>query len=225
MIYDFHTHTYLSDGELSPIELIRRAVSPPHNYKAIALTDHTGLGTLERIIRETIEDCRTAKARWDIIAIPGVELTHLPAREIAPAAKKARQLGAQLIVVHGETITEPVEEGTNLEAVQSPDVDILAHPGLLTLEEAKLAAANGIFIEISARKGHSLTNGHIARLAQLTDIKLLLDSDTHQISDLLTPSLAAAILRGAGLEEVKLQQVMVTNPLALLSKLQSSGFS
>lgn len=225
MIYDFHTHTFLSDGELSPIELIRRSVSPPHNYRAIALTDHTGLGSLERIIREIIEDCQTARAHWDIIAIPGVELTHLPAREIAPVAKKARQLGAQMVVVHGETITEPVERGTNLEAIQSPDVDILAHPGLLTIEEARLAKANDIFIEISARRGHSLTNGHIARLAQATGIKLLLNSDTHESSDLLTPSFASTILRGAGMDEEQLQQVITANPLALLSKLQLSGFS
>ena len=225
MIYDFHTHTSLSDGTLSPIELIRRAASPPYNYRAIALTDHTGLGSLERIIRETIEDCQTARVHWDIIAIPGVELTHLPACDIAPAAKRAKQLGAQLVVVHGETITEPVERGTNLEAVQSPDVDILAHPGLLTIEEAKLAATNGIFIEISARKGHSLTNGHIARLAPATGIKLLLNSDAHQSSDLLTPSLAADIIRGAGLEEEQSQQVMSANPLALLSTLPLSGFS
>lgn len=224
MIYDFHTHTYLSDGTLSPIELIRRAVSPPYSYRAIALTDHTGLGSLERIISETIQDCRVARTNWDIIAIPGVELTHLPPCEIAPAARKARQLGAQLIVVHGETITEPVETGTNLEAVQSPDVDILAHPGLLTLEEARLAAVNEIFIEISARKGHSLTNGHIARLAQVTNIKLLLNSDSHEDSDLLTPSHADVVLRGAGLEEGQLQQVLNANPLALLSKLHLAGF-
>lgn len=223
MIYDFHTHTFLSDGELSPIELIRRAASPPHKYRAIALTDHTGLGSLERIISEITEDCQIATAHWDIIAIPGVELTHLPACDIAPAAKRARQLGAQLVVVHGETIIEPVERGTNMEAVKSPDVDILAHPGLLTLEEAKLAATNGIFIEISARKGHSLTNGHIARLAHATGIKLLLNSDAHDSTDLLTPSLAAAIINGAGLEEEQLQQVMTANPLTLLSKL-SSGF-
>jgi len=225
MIYDFHTHTFLSDGVLSPIELIRRAVSPPCNYHAIALTDHTGLGSLERIIGEIIVDCQSARTRWDIIAIPGVELTHLPASDIAPAAKKAKHLGAQIVVVHGETITEPVEKGTNLAAVQSPDVDILAHPGLLTLEEAELAAVNGIFIEISARKGHSLTNGHVARVAHTTGIKLLLNSDAHDSSDLLTPSLASAIIKGAGLEEEQLQQIMTANPLALLSKLSLPGFN
>lgn len=223
MIYDFHTHTSLSDGELSSIELIHRATCTPYNYRAIALTDHTGLGSLERIISETTEDCHIARTHWDIIAIPGVELTHLPPRAIAPAARRAKELGAKLVVVHGETISEPVERGTNLEALQSPDVDILAHPGLLTLEEARLAATNRIFIEISARKGHCLTNGHIARLTQTTDIKLLLSSDAHGSSDLMTPSLAAVIIKGAGLEE-HLQQIMSDNPLDLLHKLSLPDF-
>jgi len=139
MIYDFHTHTSLSDGTLSTIELIRRAASM--GYRCIAITDHTGFGSLERIIHETIEDCRIARTYWDIIAIPGVELTHLPAHTIAHAARQAKELGAHIVLVHGETITEPVEKGTNLHAVQSPDVDILAHPGLITAEEARLAAA------------------------------------------------------------------------------------
>lgn len=223
MIYDFHTHTFLSDGVLSPIELIRRAASPPYNYRAIALTDHAGSGSLQRIITEIAEDCRIAKTHWDIITIPGVELTHLPAPAIAPAAKRAKELGAQLVVVHGETIVEPVEKGTNLAALQSPDVDILAHPGLLTYEEALLARKNGIFIEISARKGHCLTNGHIACLAQTTGIKLLLGSDSHESSDLLTPTFAASVIEGAGLKE-QLQEVMNDNPLAMLSKLQLPHF-
>src|SRR5512136_2583665 len=176
-MYDFHTHTFLSDGELSPVELIRRASEK--GYRGIALTDHVGMGSLERLIRETVEDCRIAREYWDIAAIPGVELTHLPARAIAEAAKKAKDLGAWIVVVHGETIVEPVEKGTNLAALNSPHVDILAHPGLLTPEEAKLAAEKDIFLEISARKGHSLTNGHVSKLALKAGAKLLVDSDAH----------------------------------------------
>lgn len=220
-IYDFHTHTSLSDGALSPPELIRRAAA--QGYRAIALTDHVGLGSLERVIHEVSEDCFIARKHWDIVAIPGVELTHLPAGAIAEGAKRAKELGAQLVVVHGETIVEPVEEGTNLAAVQSPDVDILAHPGLLTPEEAQLAAKNGVFIEISARKGHCLTNGHIAHLAQISGAKLLLVSDAHDSSDLLTETLANGILRGAGLEEREVNQVLTNHPLSLLRKPQLSN--
>lgn len=217
MIYDFHTHTFLSDGALSPLELIRWAKTT--GYQAIALTDHVGLGSLERVIREVAEDCRIARECWDIIAIPGIELTHLPPQTITQAAQQAKELGAWLVLVHGETLTEPVDKGTNLAAVQSPHVDILAHPGQLTLEEAKLAASNGVFIEISAREGHALSNEHITSLAQKTGAKLLLNSDAHDDKDLLTPPVATAIAQGAGLAGNELHQVLVTNPLALLGKL------
>jgi histidinol phosphatase-like PHP family hydrolase len=217
MVYDFHTHTSLSDGSLVPIELIRRAMV--HGYQAIGVTDHVGLGSLERVIEEVKRDCHTAQEYWNITAIPGVELTHLPISAIALAAKKAKELGARLVVVHGETVVEPVEKGTNLAAIQSPDVDILAHPGLLTLEEAKLAAANGTFIELSARRGHCITNGHIAKLAQICGIKLLVNSDAHEENELLTHQLARMIVYGAGLNEEATEQILTTNPLALLDRL------
>ena len=216
-MYDFHTHTCLSDGDLSPVEMIRRASET--GYHGIALTDHVGMGSLERLIRETVEDCRIAREYWNIAAIPGVELTHLPARAIAQAAKRAKELGAWIVVVHGETIVEPVEKGTNMAAVQSPDVDILAHPGLITLEEARLAARNGVFIEVSARKGHSLTNGHVVKTALAAGCTMLLDSDAHDSPDLLTPELAAAILLGSGLGEKESKEVLVSNPPILLRKL------
>ena len=180
------------------------------------------MGSLERVISELSEDCLIARNHWDILAIPGIELTHLPAQAIAEGARRARELGAQIVVVHGETIVEPVERGTNLAAVQSGDVDILAHPGLLTPQEAKLAAAKGIFIEISARKGHCLTNGHLARLVKTTGIRLLINSDAHESSDLLTPSLAEAILRGCGLKESQVHDVLHTHPLSLLGRLKLS---
>ncbi len=220
MLYDFHTHTSLSDGDLSPIELIRRALV--NTYRAIALTDHTATGELSRIIRETANVCALARSHWNILAIPGVELTHVPVNAIAETAKKAKELGAGIVVVHGETITEPVEKGTNLAALHSPYVDILAHPGLLSLEEAQLAATNGIFLEISARKGHCLANGHIASLAQQAGAKLLLNSDAHSEQDLLTTSSADAIAHGAGLDDTACRQLLTVNPQALIKRSPSS---
>lgn len=217
MVYDFHTHTSLSDGDLSPIELIRRALI--NNHTAIALTDHAAIGSLKRIIQETAEVCALARSYWDILAIPGIELTHVPTQAIAETAKLAKELGAWIVVVHGETIVEPVEKGTNLAALHSPHVDILAHPGLLSPEEAKLAAKNGIFLEISARKGHCLTNGHIASLAQQVGAKLLLNSDAHNQQELLTTTLADAIAHGTGLDDIACHQVLNINPQALIKNL------
>jgi histidinol phosphatase-like PHP family hydrolase len=217
LVYDFHTHTSLSDGSLSPIELIRRALA--RGYKAIALTDHVGIGYLDRIITELSADCALARAHWDILAIPGVELTHIPPQAIGESAKRAKELGAWLVVVHGESIIEPVERGTNIAALQCPSVDILAHPGLITLEEAELAAARGAFLEISARKGHSLANAHISQLARLTGAKLLLNSDAHDEADLLTPDLARKIAQGAGLSEDEIDEVLANNAHTLLKRL------
>ena len=128
-MYDFHTHTFLSDGVLSPIELIRRAVHI--GYEVMAITDHVGPGNLEFILNALKKDCELAEKHWDIQVMPGVEITHTPKADIDRLAKEARRLGAGIVNVHGETISEPVEPGTNMAAVSSNNVDILAHPGLI----------------------------------------------------------------------------------------------
>ena len=91
----------------------------------------------------------------NITIIPGMEITHVPKGLIGELISEARKLGAMYVVVHGETLAEPVEEGTNHEAILA-GADILAHPGLITEEDARLAAERGVLLEISARKGHCL---------------------------------------------------------------------
>ena len=174
-MYDFHTHTFLSDGELSPIELIRRAYV--QGYQAMAVTDHVGVGNLELVVKTLVVDCGAASSRWDILVLPGVEITHVPKEDIDMVARTAKELGARIVVVHGETVVEPVEPGTNRAAVSSGAVDVLAHPGLIEYDDARLAAERGVFLEVSARKGHSLANGHVVKMASLTGALTLLDSD------------------------------------------------
>ena len=117
MTFDFHTHSFFSDGVLSPIELIRRAHVA--GYRAIAVTDHVGLANIEQVIREVSRDCLLAEKHWGIKALPGVELTHIPAAAIGECAKLAKKCGAKVVVVHGETPVEPVEPGTNRAALMS----------------------------------------------------------------------------------------------------------
>lgn len=218
MLYDFHTHTFHSDGILSPIELIRRAVVK--GYSALAITDHVALGSLARVIKEVSDDCALARAYWDILAIPGVELTHVPPRAISEVAQKAKEAGAWLVIVHGETPIEPVDEGTNLAAVQSPWVDILAHPGLITFEQATLAAENDVFIELTTRRGHSSTNAHIVHVCRQANSKLLLNSDAHDENDLLTTTLCRTVLRRAGLSNQEHHHVLKDNPSLLIQKVR-----
>ena len=117
-VYDFHTHSVLSDGELIAVELIRRAAVA--GYAAIGITDHCGPGSLERLITELKADCVLAQEHWGIKAVPGVELTHLPLTAIPGLAKRAKELGAGIVIVHGETPVEPVLTGTNEVALGCP---------------------------------------------------------------------------------------------------------
>jgi putative hydrolase len=208
-VYDFHTHTTLSDGVLTPVELIRRAAVA--GYKAIGIADHVGAGALHRIIDELRRDCELVRQYWDIIALPGVELTHVPPASIATLAAEARAAGAVFVVVHGESPVEPVEPGTNLAAAECRDVDLLAHPGLVNLQAVEAAAANGVFLEVTARQGHSLGNGRVVRLAREAGAMLLLSSDCHQPNDLLSAEFARTVALGAGLEENEASRLLWQN--------------
>lgn len=201
---DLHTHTLLSDGELLPAELARRAQEK--GYKAIGITDHVDSSNIDFVIPRIINACNDINKNWEIRALPGVEITHMPIELIKSTVKFVRSKGIRLVLAHGETIVEPVIRGTNREAILS-GVNILTHPGLITLEDAKLAAVKNVYLEITARKGHSLTNGHVAKIAKLAGAKLVLNTDSHTPENLITKDFAEKILLGAGLDKKEASQV------------------
>jgi len=218
MLYDFHTHTTLSDGVLLPMELIRRCIVS--GYSALGIADHASASTLGRVIREVRRDCALAQKHWGFEAFPGVELTHVPATAISELSSEARRQGAAFVIVHGQSPVEPVEPGTNLAAASCADVDILAHPGDITEEETRLAAEHDVYLEITAREGHSLTNGHVARVALAGGAKLLVNSDAHLPSEILTQQFARRVALGAGLEHQALNDALVTNAEELLATIR-----
>ncbi|PIE58353.1 MAG: PHP domain-containing protein [Desulfobulbus propionicus] len=200
---DLHSHTFLSDGELVPSEHLRRV--EVLGYQAMAITDHADSSNLEFLITNLHKAAADLKSTCSTRLIVGVELTHVPPPLIGTLTERARNLGAEIVVVHGESPVEPVMPGTNQAALQS-GVDILAHPGFITLEQASLAAKNGILLELSGRKGHSLTNGHVCRVALQAGAKLAVNSDAHGPGDFLTAEMARKVGLGAGLSEQQYQQ-------------------
>jgi len=176
---DLHTHSLLSDGDLLPSELVRRAEAI--GYKAIAITDHSDASNIDFVIERIVAVCKELKS--SISVIPGVELTHIPPQQIQEMVRRAR-----------------VAPGTNRAAINA-GVDILAHPGLITEEDVRLAAERSVYLEVTARKGHSLTNGHVARLAKKIGASMVVNTDTHSPSDLITDEMAMKIVIGAGLTE------------------------
>jgi putative hydrolase len=191
VLIDLHTHSLFSDGVLVVSELVRRAEE--RGYQYIGITDHADRSNLDLIIPRVVRATEEINRHNRIQAIPGIELT--------------RELGAKLVVVHGETIVEPVLPGTNRAGLEA-DIDILAHPGLLTMEEASLAARRSILLEISGRKGHSFTNGHVAKVAQAAGAGLILNSDAHEPGDLLSEEMAEKIALGAGLDRKGFRQMV-----------------
>ncbi|MEK7333369.1 MAG: histidinol phosphate phosphatase domain-containing protein, partial [Nitrospirota bacterium] len=112
---DLHTHSLFSDGELLPAELIRRASVT--GYKAIAITDHVDQSNIDMVIPRIVKALKLLKGHIPITALPGAEITHVPPALIPSMVKEARQLGAKIVIVLGETIAEPVEQGTNKAAI------------------------------------------------------------------------------------------------------------
>jgi len=203
---DLHTHTLLSDGELLPSELVQRACKV--GYTAIALTDHVDSSNIERVVPELVKVAESLNKLGTIKVIPGAEVTHVPFKGIKEMVKIARDLGAKLIVVHGETIVEPVIPGTNREGIEA-GADILAHPGFISEDDVRLAKERGVHLEITARSGHSLTNGYVAKLATKLGAKLVFSTDSHLVDNLATDEKRERVLYGAGLEKSEVQKAIL----------------
>ncbi len=211
---DLHSHSIFSDGELIPAELFRRAET--YGYNCLAITDHADASNVEFVVTNLIKFVEAAKA-YSVKFLPGVEITHVRPEQIAGVAKKAKELGAKIICVHGETIVEPVYPGTNRAAAEAKGlVDFIAHPGLIAEEEVKLAAHNGVYLEITTRSGHNYGNGHVAKLARKHGAKLILNTDTHSPGNLVNFEMAQRIALGAGLDEPEVRKALVDNPLEII---------
>jgi len=205
-LIDLHTHSLLSDGGLCPAELVQRAKLK--GYRVLAITDHIDSSNLDLVVPRIAKFCQEINSlARGIKVIPGVELTHLPPVLIKKLARRAREKGAELILVHGETIVEPVPKGTNRAALDA-GIDILAHPGIISEEEVRIAQQKGIYLEISSRRGHSLTNGWVAKLAKQMGAKLILNTDTHGAEDLITLEEARKVLQGAGLSPEEIEETL-----------------
>lgn len=195
---DLHTHSIFSDGELIPVELIRRAIAM--GYEAIAITDHMDQSNIDLIIPRIVKAIESVKDYVPINVIPGAEITHVPPLLIPDLVKEARRLGARLVIVHGETIVEPVAEGTNMSAIEA-GADIISHPGLISKEALLYAKERGVALEITSRKGHSLSNGYIAKHAMMHGVSLVINTDAHSPSDLIAKNFARQVLLSSGIED------------------------
>jgi histidinol phosphatase-like PHP family hydrolase len=213
--YDFHSHTFLTDGRASATDMWREADVLGH--KALAVTDHVALEDP----RPLLDRLRQEAAQWEgaeLTTLVGVEVTMVTPRKIPDVVRAARRAGAEIVIVHGETVANPVPPGTNRASVELNDVDVLAHPGFLTVEEAELAKSHDVILELTARALHMVTNGHVARTALEVGNDLVVDSDAHATDQLVSAHHARQIARGAGVPEATVARVLLDTPRRLLKR-------
>jgi len=198
-MFDLHVHSVFSDGELIPSEIARRMFAAGN--EGFAITDHADFSNLPDLLSK-LGHLKDFLESYEVDILIGAEITHVPPKLIGKAVELAWKEGAEIVVVHGETVVEPVKEGTNLAALND-EITVLAHPGIMSEREAEMARENGVYVEITSRKGHSLSNGHIAKLAENYGFNLVINTDTHSPSDIINDEMAAKVLMGAGVEKWK----------------------
>jgi histidinol phosphatase-like PHP family hydrolase len=84
----------------------------------------------------------------------------------------------------------------------------LAHPGRITDEEASLAAKKGVYLEITARAGHNITNEHVAIAARKAGARMVFDTDTHVPENLTDDQGREKVLVAAGLNKEEIEAII-----------------
>ncbi len=201
-MFDFHIHVSCSGGRdgLLPSEAMRLAKCA--GFRAVGLVVRADASTLPLLLPRLVPLVKTCSLYADVEAFAGVELVHVPPALLPDTVELAREQGASLVLAHGESIprqlVDVVETGTNLAAIRA-GVDILAHPGLITPEDAELAAERGVLLELNTAPRHCLANGHIVRMAERFGCGLVLGSDATHVSDFESPEVTQALRKAAAL--------------------------
>lgn len=213
-LIDLHTHTFFSDGVLSPAELVYRCKL--RECVAVAITDHVDYSNMEHVINAISNAAPDLSRHYKIDVITGVELTYIPPDDIGNMVKLARKMGARLVNVHGETAQENVPPGTNLQSVKAC-CDILAHPGHLTDEVARIAGEKGVFMELTTRSGHRDTNKEVAEVAMRNGCSLVLNTDSHSPEDIIDMEKIESVLKQCNLK-LDFYEVLRENALKLAGR-------
>ena len=203
-MYDLHTHSLLSDGTLLPSEIAVRYMAL--GFKTIAITDHCDYSNIKSNIASILEFTSHWPKNSRIKVLPGIELTHLPPEQFSPLAKYSRKQGIKIIVAHGQTLAEPVIPGTNSAALQA-GIDILAHPGLITDDEVRLAKKNKVFLEVTCRRGHKVTNAQVVEKALKFGARLILNTDSHTPEDIISPQEIIKVAKKSGLNPIQIDKI------------------
>jgi DNA polymerase (family X) len=187
---DLHTHTHWSaDGKNTLEEMVVAALERGYEYYAI--TDHSHYlrdGRLAQQLEE-IEAMRDRYPKLQILA--GVEANIRTSGEVDVPEEELARLDWVVASVHNAPENRPTERV--LEAMQNPYVDCIGHltgrrirtrgPRDVNVERVIAGALEaGCFLEINGQPDRLDLRDVHARAAKEAGLKLVVNSDGHQIS-------------------------------------------
>ena len=197
---DLHVHTNWSDGHdsIEAMAIAARALG----YQYIAITDHSkgrGIahGLNEERVREQISEIRRLNERLEGIHIlSGIEVDIRADGGLDLPDELLKELDVVIAGVHS-AMGQEEERMTRriLRAIESPYVDIIAHPTCRLLGERepvaadletifRVAARTGTILEINAMPDRlDLKDIHIFRAREL-GVKLIIGTDAHSTEHL-----------------------------------------
>ena len=226
---DLHIHTGWSDGHDSIEELALAARDMGYQY--IAITDHSaGRGIAhgldaERLRKQLAEIKALNERLTGIHVLTGIEVDIRADRSLDLPHEVLSELDIVIAAVHS-AMHQSQEKMTRrvLQAIQDPDVDVLAHPTCrlisgrepvaIDLEAILRAAAkNDKIVEINTMPDRlDLKDIHALRARDL-GAKLAMGTDAHSIAHLGLMRFGVGIARRAWCEP---QHILNTLPLAEL---------
>jgi DNA polymerase (family 10) len=201
---DVHTHTRLSDGSNSVLEMIQAAAACRYDY--VAITDHSQAlgvagGLTQDELRDEHERIRSLQADFpDTRLLCGVEVDiHVDAR-LDCSDEFLASCDVVVASIHSSLQkSSDVQTARLLAAIENPHVDVIGHPtGRLLGKRAGYEFDLGAVLDAAARTGTALeVSGQPERLDLDSDavraavdrgVMLCLNTDAHaaaQIGDLM----------------------------------------
>ena len=187
---DFHISIHQGFGVASAL---RYASLAGIRFAGLVMpSDGTGLSRLADFSAQV----RRLSLYANVEAWAGVELCHIPPALLPEAVREAREAGARLVLVYGESIMDQVEQGTNFAAIEA-GADIITHPGLVDAETAIFAAERAVAFEFTSSPRHALSNAHTAAMALKQGVPLVRGSNASRAEELTTRAFWPSVIKGA----------------------------
>ncbi|MES1246640.1 MAG: DNA polymerase/3'-5' exonuclease PolX [Actinomycetota bacterium] len=200
---DMHTHTHWSaDGKSTLEEMVAAAAARGYEYYAI--TDHSHYMRDGKLARQ-LDEIDALRDRYPTLRIlAGVEANIRANGEVDVPEEELARLDWVVASVHQAPDSRPTERV--LDAMENPYVDVIGHltgrrirtrgPRDVNVEKViERALELGVFLEVNGQPDRLDLRDVHARAAKEAGLKLVLDSDAHEVRSQAYVELAVAQAR------------------------------